>query len=119
MSCIEVEIRRVSDKISSSAKMVGGVSAKTAMVPDGVSASVAPRPSFDVEFSFVRWSAKVLFGRVGPLSAWSSMVCAPGLGPEPVVPDEKYLEIEPKILWVYADLEAYNDVYSNVSWKVK
>ena len=30
----------------------------------------------------------------------------------------KYLEIEPEILWVYPDLENYNNVYSNTLWLV-
>lgn len=31
---------------------------------------------------------------------------------------EKYLEIEPEVLWVYPDLENFNNVYSNVTWIV-
>lgn len=35
------------------------------------------------------------------------------------VGDKKYLEIEPKVLWVYPDFESTNDVYSNTMWNVK
>ena len=31
---------------------------------------------------------------------------------------EKYLEIEPEVLWVYPDLSNFNNVYSNVTWLV-
>lgn len=31
---------------------------------------------------------------------------------------EPYLEISPEIIWVYDNLDAYNDVYSNVTWNV-
>lgn len=30
----------------------------------------------------------------------------------------KYLEIEPKILWVYPDFEVSNNVYSNTEWVI-
>lgn len=29
-----------------------------------------------------------------------------------------YLEIYPEVIWVYADMEADNDVYSNTTWNV-
>ena len=30
----------------------------------------------------------------------------------------KYLEIEPEVLWVWPNLESLNDVYSNVTWHI-
>lgn len=33
--------------------------------------------------------------------------------------EDPYLEIEPETIWVYPDWAVDNDVYSNLSWKVK
>lgn len=30
----------------------------------------------------------------------------------------KYLEIEPKVIWVYPDFEVSNNVYSNTDWSI-
>ena len=46
-----------------------------------------------------------------PFSARLSMVCRPSIR-------TPYLEISPEILWVYSDLEQYNDVLSNTFWHV-
>lgn len=29
-----------------------------------------------------------------------------------------YLEISPNLIWVYSDLEALNEVFSNTTWKI-
>ena len=33
--------------------------------------------------------------------------------------EDPYLEIEPEVLWVWPNLESTNDVYSNLSWRIK
>ena len=43
------------------------------------------------------------------LSVSIAMVCSPDVG-------GFYLEIEPEMIWVYPDIENYNNVYSNTSW---
>lgn len=40
----------------------------------------------------------------------------PDVAPSPQPVEEPYLEIEPTVVWVYADLEAMNDVFSNTNW---
>jgi hypothetical protein len=40
-----------------------------------------------------------------------SMVCRPSIR-------TPFLEISPEILWVYSDLEQYNDVLSNTFWHI-
>lgn len=45
------------------------------------------------------------------IQARLSMVCTPSIR-------TPYLEISPEILWVYSDLEQYNDVLSNTYWNV-
>ena len=41
-----------------------------------------------------------------------SPVCTPSIR-------NPYLEIEPEVLWVYADMVQYNDVISNTYWRIK
>lgn len=45
------------------------------------------------------------------IQARLSMVCTPSIR-------TPYLEISPEILWVYSDLEQYNDVLSNTYWNI-
>lgn len=46
-----------------------------------------------------------------PIHARLSLVCRPSIR-------TPYLEISPEILWVYSDLEQYNDVLSNTYWHI-
>lgn len=48
---------------------------------------------------------------VGGISARVSHVCTPNIR-------HPYLEIEPQLIWVYEDLENYNDVLSNTTWHI-
>lgn len=119
MACIEVHIKKVSSDVITSAKKAGSLYANSSLIADNVTASFGrSEPALAAQAEIVQWKSTVGFGKVGSLYAWSSMVCAPGIGPEPVIPDEKYLEIEPKILWVFEDLEMFNSVFSNVTWRV-
>lgn len=119
MSCIEVHIRMVSSDVTASARKAGSLRAEASLIAYGVTASCRKSDmEFAAQAGMVQWNTTVGFGRVGSVYAWSSAVCTPGIGPEPVVPDEKYLDIEPKLLWVYEDLEVFNKVLSNVTWRV-
>ena len=119
MACIEVHIKRVSSDIIPSARKAGSLHAEASLIPEGVTASFGrSETALAAQAGSVQWQSTVGFGRVGSVYAWSSVVCTPGIGPEPVIPDEKYLEIEPTLLWVYEDLEMYNKVFSNVTWRV-
>ena len=31
---------------------------------------------------------------------------------------DKYLDIEPELIWIFDGLEAYNDVFSNLYWNI-
>lgn len=119
MGCIEVHIKRVPSEIVTSAKKSGTICASTSPVADGVSA-ICWKSSvrFSAQADVFRWGSFVGTEKIGSVYAWSSIVCTPGIGPEPVIPDEKYLEIEPTLLWVYEDLETFNKVFSNVTWNI-
>lgn len=41
-----------------------------------------------------------------------SLVCTPSI-------QTPYLEIEPKLIWVYTNIESTNDVFSNTTWHIK
>lgn len=119
MGCISVSIKRVCTKMSSLAKRVGGVFADASMNAIG-SASLERDAPIRGALSFVPWDTNVCFDRSGAVFAWSSLVCTPGIIPVPPTPPEPepYLEIRPEYIWVYPDLESFNEVFSNVTWTI-
>lgn len=49
--------------------------------------------------------------RKGGISCRFSLICSTGVIPP-------YLEINPKVIWVFTDWSAQNDVYSNTRWNI-
>lgn len=76
--------------LSSALHRVGGISSSLTRGVGGISSSLT---------------------KVGGISCRMGLICRPNIA-------KPYLEIEPKVIWVYPDWSAYNDVYSNTHWNV-
>lgn len=104
-----VKLNRV-DGISASAEKEGGINAAVESV-SGISASFEPG-GIPFSFSFNK-DGSIAFKaeRLDGIECTLTYTDRQDIG-------RKYLEIEPEILWVYPDLENYNNVYSNTLWLV-
>ena len=98
MSCTSVKITRV-----------GGIGAGAELSSEGIRAGLT-RDAIGVRCSKMQTDIAAAFAH-DAIRARLSMVCRPSIR-------EPYLEISPQILWVYSDLEQYNDVLSNTYWHV-
>ena len=98
MSCTSVKITRV-----------GEIGVASVLASEGVRAVVARDGAIVVGAQKVGHVSASLDHDA--IQARLSMVCTPSIR-------NPYLEIEPEILWVYTDLEQYNDVLSNTYWRV-
>ncbi len=111
MSCISVTLTRTWARLSASlqrsasmsvaAVRVGGVEATVGRLGGRLAARMNRVVSISGDVARVGGSLNVRLTRV----------CTPNLEPP-------YLEIEPQLIWVYAGLEATNDVFSNTNWNI-
>lgn len=101
MGCLSYKLTRV-----------GGITASMTEVGCGMTASLSPYGG-GLTASLVRKNGGISasFKRIGGMTCRMGLVCKPGIR-------KPYLEIEPKVIWVYPDWSAYNDVYSNTHWNV-
>ena len=104
-----VKLNRI-DGISASAENEGGIRAAVESV-SGINASLNLD---DIPF-FLTFnkdgSIEFRAERLDGIECTFTYTDKPDIG-------NKYLEIEPEIIWVYPDLENFNNVYSNVTWLV-
>ena len=100
MGCISSILRRIGGISSSITKAGCGIESSLEMIGGGVTSSLRHVGGIS---SSLR--------KVSGISCRIGLVCRPDIG-------DKYLEIEPKIIWVYPDWAVDNNVYSNTSWNV-
>ena len=108
MSCISATLTRIQARLSASlqrsasmsvaAVRVGGIEAAVDRLGGRLSAHVNRVVSISGDIARIG----------GSLNVRLTQVCTPNLEPP-------YLEIEPQVVWVYAGLEATNDVFSNTN----
>lgn len=98
MSCVSVKITRV-----------GEIGVGAELSSEGIRAGLT-REAIGVRCEKAQTDITALFDR-DAIRARLSLVCRPSIR-------EPYLEISPEVLWVYSDLEQYNDVLSNTYWHV-
>ena len=110
MSCISATLTRIQARLSASLQRSASMSVAAVRV-GGIEAAVdrlGGRLS-----AHVNWVVSISgdISRVGgSLNVRLTQVCTPNLEP--------HLEIEPQVVWVYAGLEATNDVFSNTNWNI-
>lgn len=100
MSCMSAKITRV-----------GKIGASSELVSEGIRAGITRAGAMSSRFSKVPNGITATLNR-NAIRARLSMVCTPSIR-------TPYLEIEPKIIWVYSNIESTNDVYSNTAWKIQ
>lgn len=100
MSCMSAKITRV-----------GKIGASSELVSEGIRAGITRAGAMSARFSKVPNGITATLNR-NAIRARLSMVCTPSIR-------TPYLEIEPKIIWVYSNIESTNDVYSNTTWNIK
>lgn len=98
MSCMSVKIARV-----------GEIGVGAELSSEGIRAGLT-RESIGVRYGKMQTGISVSLDREA-IRARLSPVCRPSIR-------EPYLEISPEILWVYSDLDQYNDVLSNTYWYI-
>lgn len=99
MSCMSAKITRV-----------GKIGASSELVSEGIRAGITRACAMSAHCSKVPTGITANLDR-DAIRARLSLVCTPSIR-------TPYLEISPEILWVYSDLEQYNDVLSNTYWHV-
>ena len=98
MSCTSVKMTRV-----------GGIGAGAELSSEGIRA-VLTRDKIGVRCTKEQTGITATLSHEA-IQARLSMVCTPSIR-------EPYLEISPEIIWVYSDLEQFNDVFSNTYWQI-
>ena len=98
MSCISVKITRFGD-----------IGAGAELSSEGIRAGLT-REAIGVRCEKMQTGISVSLDHEA-IRARLSQVCRPSIR-------EPYLEISPEILWVYSDLDQYNDVLSNTYWHI-
>ena len=99
MSCIAVKITRV-----------GEIGVSSELASEGIGVGIVREGALGVRCSKLDTGITATLTHEA-IQARLSMVCTPSIR-------TPYLEIEPKILWVYPDWERTNDVYSNTTWHI-
>ena len=88
---------------------------------DGISVSAEPLSRIDasLEPNGIPFSFK--FNKDGSIELRAerldSIECTFTYSDRPDI-SKKYLEIDPEVIWVWPNLESYNDVLSNVTWMI-
>ena len=114
MSCLGVDIRilnSVSKVLVKPVKDLGvSVSMLKRRVCNAVIAVVRDASNFSSSVLLLGGDSVVNVSAVNSnLSVNVAMVCSPDIA-------QFYLEIEPELIWVYDNMENYNNVFSNTSW---
>lgn len=96
--------------LTSSLHRIGGITSSLSRESGGISSVFTRFGGITSSLERIGGISSSLKKRSG-ISCRMGLVCRPNIG-------KLYLEIEPKIIWVYPDWSAYNDVYSNTFWNV-
>jgi len=99
VSCIDVKITRV-----------GKIGVSSELASEGIGVGIVREGALGVRCSKLDTGITATLTHEA-IQARLSMVCRPSIR-------TPYLEIDPEILWVYSDLEQYNDVLSNTYWHI-
>lgn len=100
MSCMSAKITRV-----------GKIGASSELVSKGIRAGITRACAMSASCSKVPTGITATLDREA-IRARLSLVCTPSIR-------TPYLEIEPKLIWVYTNIESTNDVFSNTTWHIK
>ena len=100
MGCVSSILHRVGGISSSLSRIDGGITSSLEMAECGITSSLQYVSGINSSLA-----------RTSGISCRMGLVCRPGVG-------DKYLEIEPEIIWVYPDWAVDNNVYSNTRWNV-
>ena len=100
MSCMSAKITRV-----------GKIGASSELVSEGIRAGMTRAGAMTASCSKVPTGITAKLDR-DAIRARLSLVCTPSIR-------APYLEIEPKLIWVYTNIESTNDVFSNTTWHIK
>lgn len=100
MSCMSAKITRV-----------GKIGASSELVSEGIRAGITRACAMSAHCSKVPTGITAKLDR-DAIRARLSLVCTPSIR-------TPYLEIEPKLIWVYTNIESTNDVFSNTTWHIK
>lgn len=100
MSCMSAKITRV-----------GKIGASSELVSEGIRAGMTRAGAMTASCSKVPTGITATLDR-DAIRARLSLVCTPSIR-------TPYLEIEPKLIWVYTNIESTNDVFSNTTWHIK
>ena len=100
MSCMSAKITRV-----------GKIGASSELVSEGIRAGMTRAGAMTASCSKVPTGITATLDR-DAIRASLSLVCTPSIR-------TPYLEIEPKLIWVYTNIESTNDVFSNTTWHIK
>lgn len=98
MSCMSAKMTRV-----------GGIGVGAELSSEGIRA-VLTRDAIGVRCTKEQTGITATLSHEA-IQARLSMVCTPSIR-------APYLEISPEIIWVYSDLEQFNDVFSNTYWNI-
>ena len=99
MSCMSAKITRV-----------GKIGASSELVSEGIRAGMTRAGDMTASCSKVPTGITATLDR-DAIRARLSLVCTPSIR-------TPYLEIEPKLIWVYTNIESTNDVFSNTTWHI-
>lgn len=106
-------------KISALLEQMGGIGATLARIGDAINGFSLREEDgvFTGRVGLDRMSDSIGSAGLIHLGGIScSLTYVPDVAPSPQPVEEPYLEIEPEVVWIYADLEAMNDVFSNTNW---
>lgn len=108
-------------RFSSELERIEGIAVSFDRDGDSVSVCAEQLPQFTASLCREECGFAFSFGKTGGIEVDASRLSGMGCSFEYTDKadiNEKYLEIEPTVLWVFPDLESMNDVYSNVTWRI-
>lgn len=109
MSKVSISLQRV-DGINASLEQTGAIYAEVTGTSHFNSTLTKIASPFCVKFSH-RVGPELSAFKIGNITCTLVYVWDTNIG-------GPYLEISPNIIWVYSNLEATNDVFSNTTWEI-
>ena len=115
MRCVHADVELIDGGLCACVECVGGLSVDYDIVKKAktkICLIVHPIQNLDanIDFAYAKLLAEASSCNV-PIFVKIDNFCGQ------IIPTA-YLEIEPEVLWVYSDLEQYNDVLSNTYWHI-
>ena len=108
MSCISASLDRVYESTVSFTGNCATVSICTSMVSLGEASLLSTeRPKVNL----IKDNIHIGLRREGVIKCIFTYICDTNI-------QQPYLEISPEVIWVYSNVEATNDVFSNITWHI-